>query len=347
MVRMIDVAEKAGVSLKTVSRVLNNEPHVQDKLRQRVLDTVEALGYVPSMSARSLRSSRTYTLHLITRNIEGNFINTVQSGALRACQKHGYNLLATMLSFEILNDPKALRKWCKEFIETKRPDGVILVPPHSDNPLFNQLFSEANIPISRIGPNDIDDKNNANITIDDRSAARDVTEYLISLGHRRIGFVRGYEDQGATHRRYDGYCDALNAANIQIDPELVKPGKFSFESGMEAGRELLNMDNRPTAIFAANDDMAAGVIVTAYMNNLKIPEDISVAGFDDSELAARIWPSLSTVRQPLLGYGASAVQYLVAKAGNGNKSAPDTPTISDILDYEFIIRASTGPVSDI
>lgn len=344
MVRMTDVAQHAGVSLKTVSRVLNNEPHVQEKLRSKVFTSVKELGYVPSASARSLRSHRTYTFHMISRTIEGNFVNTVQSGALSASQKHGYNLLVTLLDFETLNDSKALTKWCETFIANKRPDGVVLVPPHSDNLLLNKILNDAKIPISRIGPNDIEDTNNVNITIDDRLAAKQVTSHLISLGHKRIGFIRGYEDHGATHERYNGYCEALNEAGIPVDQSIVKPGIFSFESGMNAGLDLLSMKNRPTAIFAANDDMAAGVIVAAYRNNIKVPDEVSVMGFDDSELAERIWPTLSTVRQPLAKYGESAVEYLVNRAGNKNGKVSQKKSHTDILDYEFIVRASTGPL---
>lgn len=344
MVRMIDVANHAGVSLKTVSRVLNNEPHVQDALRNKVHASVKELGYVPSASARSLRSSRTYTFHLISRTIEGNFVNTVQSGALRASQKHGYNLMASLLSFEILHDPIALKKWCETFLANQKPDGVILVPPHSDNQQLNDFLNDAKIPISRIGPSEIQDLNNVNIAIDDRVAAKEATDHLIALGHRRIGFIRGYEDQGATHKRFNGYCDALAQAGIELDPEIVKPGIFSFESGMNSGLELLSMGNRPTAIFAANDDMAAGVIVAAYRNNIKIPEEVSVMGFDDSELAEKIWPTLSTIRQPLIRYGEQAVEYLVNRAGNKSKNAKDKASWTDLLDYEFILRESTGPL---
>ncbi len=346
MVRMIDVANHAGVSLKTVSRVLNNEPHVQDALRSKVHASVKELGYIPSASARSLRSSRTYTFHLISRTVEGNFVNTIQSGAVRASQKHGYNLIVSLMGFETLNEPEALERWSKSFLIQKRPDGVILVPPYSDSPLFNEIINKAGIPISRIGPNEIDDMNNVNITIDDGVAAKEATNHLISLGHRRIGFIRGYEDHGATHKRFKGYSDALQEAGIDLDPSLVKPGMFSFESGMNAGLELLSMNNRPTAIFAANDDMAAGVIVAAYRNNIKVPEAVSVMGFDDSELAERIWPTLSTIRQPLLRYGEQAVEYLVNRAGNNSKKKSDRPSWTDILDYEFILRESTGPLNE-
>lgn len=345
MVRMVDVANHAGVSIKTVSRVLNNEPHVQDKLRKKVYASVETLGYIPSASARSLRSNRTYTFHLISPVIIGNFINTVQAGAISASQKHGYNLLVTLLDVEILTDPDALEKWCAELIEKKKPDGVILVPPNSDNPLLNKIFNEAGIPISRIGPNKIKDLNNVNIIIDDRASAKEATQNLITLGHSRIGFIRGDEDQGATQERFNGYSDALADAGIPIDLTLVKPGNFKFESGMNGGLELLSMKNRPTAIFAANDDMAAGVIVAAYRSGIKVPDELSVIGFDDNELAERIWPTLSTVRQPLEGFGKSAVEHLVNRAGNATKTRPDQESLTEILGYDVILRSSTGQLN--
>jgi len=343
MVRMVDVASHAGVSIKTVSRVLNNEPHVQDSLREKVHNSVKTLGYIPSASARSLRSNRTYTFHLISPDIVGNYINLVQSGALCASQKHGYNLMITLLDAELIEDPDATQRWCKELIEKKKPDGIIFVPPFAENPLLNEIFSSAGIPISRIGPNKISDNNNVNIIIDDRASAKEATQKLITLGHKRIGFIRGEEDHGATQERYNGYCDALKSSGISIDPSIAKPGSFTFESGMNAGLELLKLDNRPTAVFAANDDMAAGVIVAAYRNGIKVPEEISVMGFDDSDLAQRIWPTLSTVKQPLEAFGTSAVKFLVKSAGNNSKQRQIKKSSTSVLDYEVILRGSTGP----
>jgi len=347
MVRMVDVASHAGVSIKTVSRVLNNEPHVQDSLREKVYASVEKLGYVPSASARSLRSNRTYTFHLISPVIVGNYINTVQAGAISASQKHGYNLLVTPLEVEVLDDSKALNVWCRELIEKKKPDGVILVPPLSDNLRLNEIFNEAGVPISRIGPNKIDDVNNASIIIDDRASAKEATQELIALGHKRIGFVRGIESQGATQERYYGYCDALENAGISIDPTIVKPGVFSFESGMNAGLELLSLNNRPTAIFAANDDMATGVIVSAYRTGIAVPDELSVMGFDDSELAEKIWPALSTIRQPVVDFGKSAVEHLVNRAGKSSMKRPDKQSLTEILDYKIILRGSTAQVPQV
>lgn len=337
MVKMVDVAKHAGVSVKTVSRVLNNEPHVQDKLRQRVFESVEKLGYVPSTSARNLRSSRSYSLHLISHNNRSNFVNAIQSGALTMCQRHGYTLQWTFLDPEISESAEPIKDWCTDFVAKSRPDGVILIPPYANHPMINQHFNDLNVRILRIGPNNIKDKNST-VKIDDYQAALDATQYLISKGHKRIAFIRGLEDQHATQERFKGYEQALVKANIPFDPTLVLPGAFSFESGMEAGEKIVHMKDRPTAIFAANDDMAAGVIVAAHKNNLKIPEDISIMGFDDSELSERIWPPLTTIRQPRIEFGERASEILISRIGKRESNIPMT----ELMDYELIIRSSTG-----
>jgi len=336
MVKMVDVAKHANVSVKTVSRVLNNEPHVQDKLRQRVMESVRELDYVPSASARNLRSRRTYTLHLIAHSVRSNFINAIQSGALIASQELGYNLHWTTLDPKIAEDANKLKDWCTDFVTQKRPDGIILVPPYANLESVNLHFNNLNIPIIRIGPNDLNDEN-ITVKIDDRRAALDATQYLIDTGHKRIAFIRGLEDQYATHERFKGYQQALETAGIVFDETLVFPGSFDFASGMQAGEKIMNMENKPTAVFAANDDMAAGVVVAAHKNNMRIPEDISIMGFDDSEMAEKIWPPLTTTRQPRIEFGTRAVEILVSQLGNHVSKKPQT----ELMDYELIIRGST------
>jgi len=338
MVKMIDVARHSQVSLKTVSRVLNNEPHVQAKTRERVLNAVRELGYTPSVSARSLRSSRSYTIHLIVPSFEGSFITKVHAGALMKTQDLGYSLLGTLLNRTIALDPDKLETWCSSFFEDKKPDGVILIPPHTENKIINEQFSKHNVPIVRVGPNDIVD-NNHTVMIDDRSAAKKATQHLIDLGHKRIAFVRGLEDQGATEKRYGGYADALETAGITLDENLIFPGEYDFASGIIAGEKILALNPRPTAIFAANDDMAAGVLVAAHKNNIKVPQELSIIGFDDSELAAKMWPPLTTIKQPQMAFGGRAAEILIAKAG---KATQQNIAPIESLDYEIIIRDSTA-----
>jgi len=338
MVKMIDVAKHAEVSVKTVSRVLNNEPHVQEKLRHRVLNSVHELGYIPSASARNLRSRRSYAIHFITHSFDGNFIQAVQTGAFMKTQDLGYSFLSTLLDKTIAFEPKKLKTWCKTFFANKKPDGIILIPPYTDNEVVNRELSKFNVPIVRVGPNNITDKN-FTVMIDDRSAAKLATQHLIDLGHKRIAFIRGIEDQGATEKRFNGYSDALMAANIPLDETLIFSGEFDFESGMLAGEKILALNPKPTAVFAASDDMAAGVIVSAHKNNIKIPDELSIIGFDDSELARKMWPALTTIKQPQMDFGSKAAEILITKAGNATHQ--HIPKV-ELLDYNIIIRDSTA-----
>jgi len=342
MTKMIDVARHAGVSLKTVSRVLNNEPHVQSALREKVRDAVRELGYVPSASARSLRSNRTYSIHLFSHSLRSNFVNSVQFGALQTCQVAGYRMVVTMLDQAKVTDMDKLRAWFLTLVNSGRPDGVILVPPMSNDAEISQVMSEMGIPVVRIGPNDIDD-GGGTVTIDDRAAAREATNHLLNLGHTRIAFVRGKEDQDSTHVRFKGFSESLEAAGVSLEPSLVKPGLFDFESGLAAGNDLLSLpvSKRPTAVFAANDHMAAGVLVAALKAGIQVPDELSIIGFDDSEIAETMWPALTTVRQPLYEFGSQAMDMLIQVSGKKSKATGETK----VLPYELVKRQSTGPVA--
>lgn len=340
MIKMIDVAKSAGVSIKTVSRVLNNEPHVRENIREKVLMTVNELGYVPSASARHLRSNRSYTLHIISHTLNNNFVNAIQSGALIASQEHGYKLVLSLLDFSTLGTDDKIEDWCKNLIKHNKPDGIILIPPYNNSKAINNSFTKLNIPIIRIGSNNISDKNKT-ILIDDFAAAQDIINHLLDLGHKRIAFVRGQEDQDATHKRFEGYKTALKNANIKIDKSLIFSGEFDFVSGMRAGDKILDLDNKPTAVFAANDDMAAGVLVSALKRHVKIPEDLSIAGFDDSELAEKMWPQITTVRQPIFEFGKRAAELLISQNSRSKKQPIDANKI-ERLDYKLILRNSTS-----
>lgn len=340
MAKMIDVAKRAGVSIKTVSRVMNNEPHVKDALREQVKAAAREVGYVPSTSARQLRSNRSYTIHMISHSNRSNYVNAIQFGAVQACQDRGYQFMISLMP-----DMRDL-SWSDVFgrIETlmkvSKPDGVILVPPLSNDDRLNEVLSEFDVLVARVGPHDIAGSA-VNVRIDEREAARKLTEHLISLGHTRIAFQRGKEDQNATHERFSGYRDALTAAGLEFDPGLVLPGTFDFSSGLEAGDQLLRSNHKPSAVFAANDDMAAGIVMAAHRIGVKVPEDVSVVGFDDSEVADRTWPGLTTVRQPLLELGDMAANRLIDLAHKNASDQPDeTPKY---LEYEIIHRESAGP----
>ncbi|WP_300544928.1 LacI family DNA-binding transcriptional regulator [Maricaulis sp.] len=340
MAKMIDVANRAGVSIKTVSRVLNNEPHVKPALREQVRAAAREVGYVPSTPARRLRSRRSYTIHMVSHSHRSNYVNAIQFGAMQTCQEEGYQLVMSLMD-DLRDLPLGdLRERFSHLIATTKPDGLVLVPPLSNDERLFDLLNEFEVPVARVGPNNIPAAQII-VKIDERKAARELTEHLISLGHKHVAFVRGKEDQNATHERFAGYCDALSAAGIALDDSLVLPGDFNFEAGLAAGHALLGREDRPTAIFAANDDMAAGVLMAAHRMGLEIPRDVSIVGFDDSEIAEKMWPALTTVRQPLLELGSSAARQII-DAATRKAPAPE-PAPGEFLDYSVIYRDSTGP----
>lgn len=340
MAKMIDVARKAGVSIKTVSRVLNNEPHVKEALREQVRAAAREVGYIPSTPARRLRSRRSYTIHMVSHSHRSNYVAAIQFGAMQVCQEEGYQLAMTLMDDLRGMPEEALRARFAELIEVSKPDGLILVPPLSNDERLFGVLNDFDVAVARIGPNNIPEAQLI-VRIDERAAARELTAHLIGLGHRRIAFVRGKEDQNATHERFAGYSEALAEAGIALDQSLVEPGDFNFGSGLEAGHRLLEREHAPTAIFAANDDMAAGVLMAAHRMGLEIPRDVSIAGFDDSELAEKMWPALTTVRQPLLELGHCATRQLIASASRKTVEPPS----GAVLDYTIIYRDSTGPVA--
>jgi len=213
----------------------------------------------------------------------------------------------------------------------------------TNNTIINAEFEKYKVPLIRIGPNEIKD-NNATISIEDYMAAKDAVNHLISHGHKRIAFVKGVEDQDATYERLKGYKAALIEAGINVDESLIFSGDFNFASGMSAGDKILDMPTPVTAVFAANDDMAAGVLVSALKRNIKVPDDLSVMGFDDTEIAEKIWPQLTTVRQPLAEFGQRAVEILIELAGKNNDQHRCENKI-ERLNYEIIIRNSTAKIS--
>lgn len=336
--KMKDVAELAGVSIKTVSRVLNNEPHVQEKLRRKVRDAAERLDYVPSQSARSLRGNKSYDINLVCHNAGSVYVNSIQFGAVIACQELGYQLSISLI--EHLDEMKIadIRNAFETMMSRRRPDGVVLLAPYANDEKIGFVLQEMGIPVARVGPVDLQNKGLL-VEIDDYQAAIEVVQHLTELGHKRIGFIRGSENQRATQVRYSGYSVAMEAAGLVVEPDLVRPGKFDFQSGYEAGQFFLEHSNPPSAVFSANDDMAAGLVAAYTEQGRKVPQDLSVVGFDDSSVATCMRPFLTTVRQPLSDLGARAVHELVSSlSGSGSSEARRI-----VLDHEFVLRDTTAP----
>ena len=325
---IIDVAREAGVSFKTVSRVLNGETNVREETRTKVLNAVKTLDYRTNHNARNLRARQSRIICLFYANPSRNYIGEVQLGALQRCQSEGYSLITEDCSD---NHPLlALRA------ETKLA-GAILTPPLSDDEELIRELSGLNIPFVRIAPAENVDQGQG-VAIDDAAAAKEMTDYLIGLGHKRIGFIKGADNHGQAKQRWQGYVSALEAAGIPLDQDLICKGNFAFDSGLACAEKLLRLDKPPTAVFASNDDMAAGVLAAAYRRQVNVPKDLSVVGFDDTPLASTISPSLTTIYQPSRELASAAVGMLLEEVNSSSGEAR-----RKLLDYRLVLRESTAP----
>lgn len=306
-VRIEDVAEAAGVSMKTVSRVLNLEPNVREQTRERVLEAVDRLRYIPHPSARSLAGNRSFLIALLYNNPSENYLMGIMSGVLEACEQRQYNMMLGPMEW----DSRRMVRRLEELVGRSRPDGVVLTPPVTDDPALLSRLAELEVPFASITPKVR--KGVVGVSMDEKQAAFDVVSHLVSLGHSRIAHVTGHPLHGATKLRLAGYQQGLKQARLEFDPDLVVPGLFSFESGVAAANVLLDLKRRPTAVFAGNDDMAAGVIAVALDRGLRVPEDLSVSGFDDIPMSSQIFPPLTTVHQPVRDMGRLATLELLAE----------------------------------
>ncbi|MBW8823922.1 MAG: LacI family DNA-binding transcriptional regulator [Xanthomonadales bacterium] len=324
--RIEDVAAAAGVSMKTVSRVLNGESNVREDTRTHVMATIEKLNYRPDPSARRLAGQRSYEIVLAYNNPSRNYLMDVVTGVLAASRSSHYNLVLSPIT-----SPRDI----DEIFVHARPEGVVLTPPLTDDPVVVAALKQRRLPYACLSPHDR--KARIGAYIDDVAAARDLVLALARLGHRRIGHIRGAKGHGAREWRLSGYKQALTDAGLPYDPALVVDGEFLFESGVKGGRKLLAMKQPPTAIFAANDDTAAGVLRAASELGLRVPCDLSVCGFDDTPVASQILPALTTVRQPITEMARVATLQLIERIRN-----PKAGTMQPI-GYELVQRESVGP----
>lgn len=329
---IIDVAHKAGVSIKTVSRVMNKEPTVHADTRARVLQAVADLNYRPQLSARSLAGAKSFLIGLLYYDPSAAFVASVQQGAARGCRDAGRHLVVESLQTNGVD----VRAQIEAMLAALRPDGMILIPPLCDNPTILEVLRAHRTPCVLISPAE-GGHGMARVHMDDALAAEELTNLLISLGHTAIAFIEG--DQSASERRRHGYERALKAHGIAVDPALVVPGTFQFESGVAAARTLFALPHPPTAIFAANDDMALGALTEAQREGLSVPHDVAIVGFDDSRAATLVWPELTTVRQPLVQMAMAAVDMLLSGEAQADErhAAPVR-----VLPHEVVVRGSSA-----
>jgi LacI family transcriptional regulator len=331
-----DVARAAGVSAMTVSRVINKEPNVRDETRQSVLETIERMNYSPNTAARSLAAGEATHIGLLYANPSAAYLSQFLVGALEAARRSGCHLVIEACESE---SEAEQRDVARRFAQADA-EGVILPPPLSESvPILKELEAAGTpvvtVAMGKLYPNAL------NVRIDDFAAAREMTEYLIKLGHRHIGLIKGHPDQIASAERERGFMAAVAEAGLRKSDIAVEQGYFTFRSGLEAAEKLLKRKRRPTAIFASNDDMAAAVVSVAHRRGLDVPRDLSVVGFDDTAPATTVWPELTTIRQPVSAMAAAALQLLLADLKVSRRGRSGNQEV--ILDHDLIVRESSGP----
>ncbi|MCP8900971.1 LacI family DNA-binding transcriptional regulator [Gilvimarinus xylanilyticus] len=335
-VTMKDVAERAGVSLMTVSRVLNKD-RVAAATYDKVMAAVEALNYRLDASARSLSGAQSYLIGFFYDNSLGSYISQYLIGVLKRCNELGYHLVIEPCSYGD-NDVDAV---VGELTKRYKLDGMIIPPPLCEYVPLLDALDKAGVRYVRVGPG-LELERSSYVSIDDYRATFEMTEHLIAQGHSSIGFIKGDTHQGIAVSRYKGFQDAMSKHGLVVDEALVAEGDFSFNSGMKACAKILDAGKPVTAIFASNDDMASAVIATAHRRSLWVPEDLAVAGFDDTNIATSIFPQLTTVRQPIEELSSQSVNLLieVVKADSllGIKLQKH-----EVLAHSLVQRGSTAP----
>ncbi|MCO7187347.1 MULTISPECIES: LacI family DNA-binding transcriptional regulator [unclassified Pseudoalteromonas] len=326
------VAQYAGVSKKTVSRVLNNEPNVSPATREKVLKVFKELDYRPNPIARGLARNKSFIIGCLYDNPSKSYITRVQSGALEACHKHNYNLLIHPCELR----GEALIDNIDQLLTTSRLDGLVLTPPFSDSRELIDFLKQKNINYALVA-SAIQDDESISICSNDEQGAYELTEHLIALGHTDIAFIKGHPDHSATENRYNGYKRALEQHQIPLQERLVAEGNFSYHSGADSAKAILDMTPRPSAVFASNDYMAAAVLKLATQRQLRVPEDLSIAGFDNAPIARHIWPGLTTIAQPVEEMTRLAVEQLIMQI-----SEPQEQVYQRVLEARLITRESTA-----
>jgi LacI family transcriptional regulator len=303
-----DVSKDASVSIKTVSRVINNEANVAELTKNKVLASVKKLGFKPNKSAQSLRSKKSYMLALLYDNPNKSYLADVQSGIFNACKNTGYNLVIQECNYKSSKLTNDIIQFVKDF----KIDGLVITPPLSDMQDFLSNLEASKIEYAVIAPR-IMNPDSLYVSSNDYEASYNLTSEIINHRHRDIGFIKGHPKHSASLLRFNGFLAALKKHGLEPNEQWIKQGNFSFESGFDAGVEIFESSKIPTAIFASNDSMAAGIMKSAQMKGMEVPNDLSLTGFDDSPIAQQIWPALTTIKQPVQQMAAHAAKILIAK----------------------------------
>lgn len=287
----------------TVSRVLSGDANVKAETRERVEVAIKQLGYSPNVAARNLAKAASVHIGLLYNNPSAAYMNELLVGVLEQSSLAGCQIVLEKCGAR--SERTVIGKLVRDGV-----GGVILPPPLSDSKGALDALRAAKIPFIAVATGRPEEEG-LSVRINDFDAAAAMTRYLLSLGHRRIGFIVGAPNQTASAQRYAGFAAALHEAGLEVRRDWVKQGSFSYRSGLLAAEQLLTAAERPSAIFASNDDMAAAAIAVAHRLQLDVPADLTIVGFDDTPLATTIWPALTTVRQPVAAMARKAMELLL------------------------------------
>ena len=329
-----DIARMAAVSKKTVSRVINKSPLLNQETRDKVEAIIRETGYVPNPQARALALGRNFLIGLIYDNPNVQMILSMQKGILEALHGTEFELVIRPVdrgSNLVMDD-------IRSFVTRQRLFGVVILPPMSENDALARMLDEEGCRYVRMGSAVLDDAEHM-VASNDREAVADAVRYLIAQGHRRIGLVAGPHGFRSAQERREGFELALAEAGISLPRSLVADGQYTFETGLSASESLLDLSPRPTAIFASNDEMAAGVLYAARLRGIAVPEELSIIGFDDTPVTTRVWPPLTTVRWPIVAMGRAAALKLIGTAIGEGADVNEPSMFSSTL----IRRGSVAP----
>ncbi len=335
------VAADAGVSLQTVSRVINNEPNVRPEMKRRVEESIAKLGYVPSIAAQRLSGSRSYLILALNdrdrtiadwRERQGaDWVDQMLLGGMLKGAEYGYRLM-----FELVDThDDHIERELRATIAALQPDGVILTPPHSENPQICKLLEEAGIAFARIGS--VEPGPGIAMTMDDDHAARLATRHLHQLGHRRIGFISGSREYSLSGRRVSGWLSEMEHLGLSTEG-LLEEGDFSYQSGLHATGRLLERVDPPTAIIASSDRMTLAALTVSRARGLEVPRDLSLVSFDNTPVVRFTQPTLTAIDQPVAETASTAVEMIIRCLRD--QEIPPQPLV---VEAALVVRQSTGP----
>ena len=335
------VAADAGVSLQTVSRVINDEAGVRPEMKLRVQEAIDRLHYVPSIAAQRMSGSRSYLILALNdrdrtiadwRSRDGaDWVDQMLLGGMIKAAEYGYRVVLELVDTH--NDH--IERELRSTIAALQPDGVILTPPHSDNRLITSMLAAQQISFARIGSTEVGA--GISLTMDDENAAAMATRHLVELGHRRIGFIAGPATYSLSKWRVEGWQRAMREAGLDVGGMLTQ-GDFSYASGESAARQLLSLDHPPTAIIASNDQMALATLEVAKSRGLEVPERLSLISFDNTPIVRFVQPPLTAIDQPIADISAKAVELIVA-----HQRRSELPDHTVVIAATLVVRGSTVP----